>query len=101
MKKNYSRREFIKQQALVSAVGLSALGCTSNDNKRTSSINANMPTIEGMKLAEIRQRYHTALFDEFIPNMDQYVIDHELGGFMCSVNIATRKLENTDKRAWF
>lgn len=101
MKRNYSRREFIKQQALVGAIGLGALGCATNGTKQANRVDVDIPTIAGMKLAEISQRYHTNLFDEFIPNMDQYVIDHELGGFMCSVNIATRKLENTDKRAWF
>jgi mannose/cellobiose epimerase-like protein (N-acyl-D-glucosamine 2-epimerase family) len=42
-----------------------------------------------------------ALLGKFIPNMDKYVVDHELGGFMCSIDIRSRKLINTTKRAWF
>ncbi|WP_257657157.1 AGE family epimerase/isomerase [Parapedobacter lycopersici] len=105
MSKDYSRRAFIRQQAFagLGVMGLGALGCTSGgDNRRDTGVgHAAAPTIADMELPARRERYHTALFDGFLPNMDQYVIDHELGGFMCNVNIATRKLETTDKRAWF
>ena len=33
--------------------------------------------------------------------MNEYVIDHELGGFMCSVEIESGKSNSTDKRAWY
>lgn len=48
-----------------------------------------------------RQRYHSDLFDTFLPNMDRYVIDHELGGFMCDADIRTGARLTTRKRAWY
>lgn len=105
MSKDYSRREFIRQQTLagLGVVGLGTLGCASGSDNRQETVSADMtiPTIAGMGLQAMKKAYHTALFDQFIPNMDQYVIDHKLGGFMCNVNIATREPETTDKRAWF
>lgn len=52
-------------------------------------------------IEQLQEKYKQALFDKFIPNMDKYVIDHELGGFMCSVNILTRELVSTNKKTWF
>ncbi len=33
--------------------------------------------------------------------MDSLVVDHQLGGFMCSVDILNRQLVSTNKRAWY
>lgn len=52
-------------------------------------------------LLKTRERYHSDLFDKFLPNMDSLVVDHEYGGFMCSVNIETREQANSNKSSWF
>ena len=39
--------------------------------------------LAGMSLRELREAYRRYLFDDFLPFMDKYVIDHEYGGFMC------------------
>ena len=57
--------------------------------------------MDSLNIEQLQQEYRKALFDKFLPNMDEYVIDHELGGFMCSVNILTRELASTNKKTWF
>jgi mannose/cellobiose epimerase-like protein (N-acyl-D-glucosamine 2-epimerase family) len=55
--------------------------------------------LAGMTLPELRERYRSYLFDEFLPFMDKYVIDTEYGGFMCSADRDGTRL-NTDNNAW-
>jgi mannose/cellobiose epimerase-like protein (N-acyl-D-glucosamine 2-epimerase family) len=57
--------------------------------------------MDSLNIEQLKQEYEKALFDKFLPNMDAYVIDHELGGFMCSVNISTGELTSTNKKTWF
>ena len=35
----------------------------------------------GLSLKSLRDQYRRDLYDDFLPFMDRYVIDHELGGF--------------------
>lgn len=103
---NYSRRNFIKKNSIA---GLSLLGTSaiSSSLMLDSSSNPSLTNgknndiITNLNLIELRERYNEALFENFIPNMDNFVIDHDLGGFMCSIDILTRKLVSTNKRAWF
>ena len=57
--------------------------------------------MDDLNIELLQRKYNQALFDRFMPNMDKYVIDHELGGFMCSVNIVTGELVSTNKKTWF
>lgn len=57
--------------------------------------------IAGMTLEELREKYHKELFEDFLPNMDKYAIDHEFGGVMCSLDVRTGELINTNKTTWF
>lgn len=57
--------------------------------------------MDSLNIEQLQQEYRKALFNKFLPNMDEYVIDHESGGFMCSVNILTRELTSTNKKTWF
>jgi|UniRef100_UPI00404B1075 N-acylglucosamine 2-epimerase len=54
-----------------------------------------------LDLKKLYDFYHFELFDSFIPNMDKYVIDHQLGGFMTSVDITNGTQVNSNKTAWF
>ncbi len=104
--KDYSRRDFLKRNSLA---GLGLIGAGTLTGSLISQDVMALPVLndEGLQkisdlnLRKLKETYRAALFDKFIPNMDKYVIDHELGGFMCSVDLLTRKLVNTDKRAWF
>ena len=54
----------------------------------------------GRTLQELQQLYEQDLFDDFLPFLDKYVIDHELGGFMCATDRAGKNL-STDKTTWY
>ena len=58
-------------------------------------------SISDLDIKRLQSEYKTALFDKFLPNMDKYVIDHDMGGFMCSVNILTMEPDSTNKKTWF
>ena len=49
---------------------------------------------------KIHERYRHDLFDDFLPFMDKYVIDHELGGFMCNTDRDGTNIDK-NKRAWY
>ena len=104
-KKDYSRRDFIKQNTLaglgIITMGSIAGSAVSKTISPDPGIKKEIKTISDLNLEQLRKTYKEALFNRFIPNMDSLVVDHELGGFMCSVNILTRKLTSTNKRAWY
>jgi mannose/cellobiose epimerase-like protein (N-acyl-D-glucosamine 2-epimerase family) len=51
-------------------------------------------------LPELREQYRKDLFTDFLPFMDKYVIDHELGGFMCNADHTGVRV-NQNKLSWF
>ena len=53
-----------------------------------------------MSLKTLRNRYHKDLFDHYLPFMDRYGIDHELGGFICALDHDGTRA-NTDKYMWY
>jgi len=104
--KEYSRRDFLRRNSIA---GLGIIGSgTLTGSLLSSEVSAQnikasteLTKISHLNLKKLRDIYMQALLGKFIPNMDSYVVDHELGGFMCSVDILTKKLTNTTKRAWF
>ena len=53
-----------------------------------------------LDLAAEKKTYQKNLFDDFLPFMEKNVIDHEYGGFMCSVRPNGERV-STAKRTWF
>jgi N-acylglucosamine 2-epimerase len=51
-------------------------------------------------LESLLERYRYDLFDDFLPFMERHVIDHELGGFMCTTDRDGTNI-STDKRIWY
>jgi len=106
-KKGYSRRNFLKQNTLtgMGAVLLAGFGgcvtgrVSSNSEKSLEKRNS-ITHIGDMTLEQLRDKYHSELFDKFLPNMDRLVVDHEFGGIMPSVDITSSKQLSSDKRAW-
>ncbi len=95
------RRTFITSLTVGSlgAIGGYSLG-------RARSVNRNsdktvIETLAGMTLEQLRNRYRDDLLNRFLPNMNDYVIDHENGGFMCAVNIKTGEQVSSEKHAWY
>ena len=106
MNKGFTRRDFLRKNSIagLGMIGAGTLAGTfvSTDvAANTTAASAEITKISDLNLRKLRETYRAALLEKFIPNMDSFVVDHELGGFMCSVDILTRKLVNTNKRAWF
>lgn len=62
--------------------------------------NALRTGIAGMSLEALREHYRRYLFEEYLPFWDRHGIDHELGGFMCSLDHDGTRV-NTDKSMWY
>ena len=85
----------------IGSFSLGAYGFEKNSNLNFPlEPNSNVIEIK-LSLQKLQDRYHSDLFDDFIPHMDQFVIDHQNGGFMCSVDISNGKQVNSNKTAWF
>ena len=56
--------------------------------------------LDGMTLTQLRDELRHWLFDDFLPFMDKFVIDHDLGGFMCTVDRDGTQV-NSSKRTWY
>jgi N-acylglucosamine 2-epimerase len=56
--------------------------------------------LAGMSLRELGDTYRRDLFTDFLPFMDRYVVDHELGGFMCNADLHGVRT-NQNKSSWF
>jgi len=74
---------------------------TFGSEHHVSSESENDHGSKGLELNKLHEFYHAEIFDRFIPNMDKYVIDHQLGGFMTSIDISNGKQANSNKTAWF
>ncbi len=99
----YSRRNFLKKNSFagLGLMGSATLASSFLPLDAGASQFQELKKITGLDLRKLREQYKEALLGKFIPNLGKYVVDHELGGFMCSVDILTRNLVNTTKRAWF
>ena len=53
-----------------------------------------------LNFVSMREQYRKDLFNDYLPFIDKFVIDHEYGGFHCSVR-PNGELVSTTKRAWF
>lgn len=96
----FSRRSFIKLNSFA-GLGIATLGVATMPASAEAALPTGVRGLGGLDLKELREVYSKALFDKFLPNMDQFVIDHELGGFMTNVDIVSRKQLSSNKRAWF
>jgi len=53
-----------------------------------------------VELHQLRRQYEYDLYEDFLPFMDKYVIDHENGGFMCTTDRDGTRI-STDKSQWY
>jgi mannose/cellobiose epimerase-like protein (N-acyl-D-glucosamine 2-epimerase family) len=88
------RRGFLESTA---AGTFAFAGC---GRERNEEVVAGEASLGGMPLAELRALYQYDLFDDFLPFLAEHVIDHELGGFMCSTDRSGKNL-NTNKTTWY
>lgn len=66
---------------------------------RDSALDGN-GTLAGKTLKELRDRYRSDLFDDYIPFHDRYVVDHQYGGFTLKTGWNGPTLA-FDKTTWY
>jgi N-acylglucosamine 2-epimerase len=92
-----NRRELLKVSA-----GAAVAWCGLNTSQAGEDGPAKLEggKLTGNDLEQLRRQYRYDLFDDFLPFMDKFVIDHELGGFMCNTNRDGTNL-STKKNSWY
>lgn len=85
---------------LLAGLGSISVNAFGSEQHAASESTYNLDS-KGLELNKLHEFYHAEIFNRFIPNMDKYVIDHQLGGFMTSIDITNGKQANSNKTAWF
>jgi N-acylglucosamine 2-epimerase len=73
---------------------------TPADRPKKSRRGAAVTSIEDYAIPDLIKQYEADIFDDFLPFMDKYVVDHELGGFMTNVD-RDGTSHNTVKNTWY
>jgi N-acylglucosamine 2-epimerase len=94
-----NRRKFFETSARLGGL-LTLSSEVSGQINNTKKSSKQVTPLAGMLLKELREKYRRDLFDDFLPFMDRYVIDHELGGFMCNADFTGERV-NDNKSSWF
>ena len=100
------RRAFFGSSAGTAALLTGFTGCATEQKQPVQTVRKEQSVLDdngklaGMTLKELREEHRFWLFDDFLPFMDKYVIDHELGGFMCTVDRDGTQV-NSNKRTWY
>jgi len=92
------RREFVKASLGGSVFGLA--NSTPRARAKVPPRNEDTGKLAGLSLEKLRDLYRHYLFEDFLPFMDKYVIDHQYGGFMCNTDLKGVNLSTT-KDTWF
>ena len=86
------RRIFLGTYAATAAATAAAISTTGgckiekiNTFRKDQSV-TNIDKLGEMTLEELREQYRYNLFDDYLPFLNKYVIDHEYGGFMCNTD---------------
>lgn len=83
-------RVIMQRRAFISAAGTAFLAGNSAEGKESrrgaGKAAAPVTVLAGMRLTELRDWYRGWLFEDFLPFMDKFIIDHERGGFMCNAD---------------
>ena len=95
-----SRRAFLEAATGVPAAVAVAAARPPQEPASTAQSPAAELRLAGHSLAELRALYRRDLFDDYLPFVDRYVFDHELGGFMCELELDGRRL-STNKSSWY
>lgn len=81
-------------------MGVNACGTKTEEKVSGGHSVAKVEKLAGKTLKELLKEYRYYLFDDFLPFMDKYVIDHKYGGFMCNTDRDGTNITQ-DKRAWY
>jgi len=94
------RRSFLNIIGTTAAAATIGVGCGKSQPTHSAAVQpgADIVTLAGKTLEELRNLYHYDLFDDYLPFHDRYVIDHEYGGYIVAVDRDGTRL-STDKYA--
>ena len=97
------RRSFLGASLSTAAVTTGITGCAEKQTdtgaaagKKTDSIGK----IGTKTLEQLREQYRYDLFDDFADFFDRYVVDRDIGGFMCDTDHDGAN-NSTEKRSWY
>ena len=96
------RRKFLGASVSTAGVLSTSSGCEDEKSRyaqKKPSVTDN-GKLAGLTLEELRKQYHYDLFDDFLPFLDRYVIDHEYGGFMCRTDRDGTNIDK-NKNNWY
>jgi len=96
------RREFFGASAGTAAAFAGVSGCTIEQiSPRQKSLSpSDNGKLADLSLMKLMEQYRYDLFDDYLPFLDSYVIDHEYGGFMCNTNRGGTNISQ-NKGSWF
>ncbi len=94
------RRMFFGAAAAATATGMATADAQVKKNAGKPAGAARADFTGGITAQGLLKEYRYWMFDDFVPFMDKYVIDHDLGGFMCTVDRDGTQLSSA-KSAWF
>jgi len=101
------RRRFLSRTSLsVAAAASGILGLTNEKQAalpelgQTSVHSLAGQTFSSDQLRKLKTQYEKDLYEDFLPFMNKYVIDHEYGGFMCNTDVDGTNITQ-DKSSWY
>jgi mannose/cellobiose epimerase-like protein (N-acyl-D-glucosamine 2-epimerase family) len=97
------RREFLTGSAVATTAALMGMtGCSKRQENSalTDQYATNNGKLDGLSLEQLREKHRYYLFDDFLPFLDKYVIDHKYGGFMCNTDRDGTNITK-NKNTWF
>lgn len=96
-----------RRRFLGSSIGAAALiaklpSNVSAKQKPSARVQPTKPVerLAGQTLTQLRDRYKSELFTDFLPFMEKFVIDDQQGGFMCNADYHGKRV-NENKLSWF
>ncbi len=93
------KRRSLLTAAAGAATALIAPGCRIEKIQPVSRPAENL-RIGDRTLEEIREQYRYDLFNDYLPFVNRYVIDHEMGGFMCGVDRNGVRVSQEKRASW-
>ena len=94
-----NRRTFLNTAA-TAGILIAARERTSGQARNPERRPGSTTVLAGLTLKQLAEQYRRDLFEDFLPFMDKYIIDHDLGGFMCNADYTGERV-NTNKSSWF
>lgn len=97
-----NRRKFLGSSLGAAATVAQLPSSIAAQDKRSSRVSRSRQPerLANKTLVQLREEYRSDLFIDFLPFMEKYVIDKQLGGFMCNADHFGKQV-NQNKSSWF